>query len=78
MVSTWVKPWAAARSRPCSTAAPLPTLCGSTITRKPSSRAAMACRPAALSSVLPSTTTQTGVHWARAARTVSYTLGPGL
>jgi len=28
--------------------------------------------------VLPSTTTHTGDQWSRAARTVAYTLGPGL
>ncbi len=28
--------------------------------------------------LLPSTTTHTGCHWRRAARTVSYTLSPGL
>jgi len=38
---------------------------------RPASAAAISCSPCAVPSVLPSTTTQTGFHWARAARTVS-------
>jgi hypothetical protein len=43
-----------------------------------SSFAAIARRRAALPSVLPSTTTQTGAHCASAPRTVSSSLTPGL
>ena len=78
MVSAWVNPSRAACSMPASTAAPLPRFSGSTSTRRPGSCAAMACSRAALPSVLPSTTTHTGFHRARAAATVSCTRGPGL
>jgi hypothetical protein len=78
IVSTCVKPCAAAALSPASTATPLPRLRDSTITRSPGSCSAMACRRSVLPSVLPSTTTQTGFHCARALRTVSSTLTPGL
>jgi hypothetical protein len=73
-----VKPCRAASCKPCSTAAPLPWLVPSTNTCKPSSWAAISCNSAVVPSVLPSTTTHTGFHWARASRTVSNTLRPGL
>ena len=78
MVSAWVKPSRAACSMPASTAAPLPRFSGCTSTRRPESRAAISRSQSALPSVLPSTTTQTGAHTARAAATVSRTLAPGL
>ncbi len=78
IVSAWVKPAARAASKPCSTAAPLPRFSGSTSTRRSGSRAARSFSSATLPSVLPSTTTQTGAQFARAARTVSTTAGPGL
>ena len=71
IVNACVNPACAAACRPCSTAAPLPRFSGSTITLSPGSDAASAVSPAAVPSSLPSTTTQTGCHCARAARTVS-------
>ncbi|MDT4881399.1 hypothetical protein FQZ97_1172570 [compost metagenome] len=78
MVSACVKPAWAARPMPSSTADPLPRFSGNTMMRRPSSPWARACRLRSVPSVLPSTTTQTGVHCARAWRTVSSTCGPGL
>ena len=71
IVNAWLNPAAAASSRPCSTAAPLPLFSGSTQTRRPGSRVARCSRPSAVPSVLPSTTTHTGHHIARAAATVA-------
>ena len=78
IVSACVKPAARAAFRPCSTAAPLPAFAGSSKSLRPGSAAAIARRPSGVPSVLPSVTTQTGLQCARAARTVSNTLGPVL
>ena len=78
IVSTCVKPSAAAILMPCSTALPLPWLRASTTTRSPSSSFAIACSASAVPSSLPSTTTQTGDQNRRAPRTVSKAFGPGL
>jgi hypothetical protein len=71
IVSACVKPAACAASSARRTAAPLPLLRGSTSTRRPLSAAAIVFSPSAVPSSLPSTTTQTGDHAARAERTVS-------
>jgi hypothetical protein len=63
---------------PYNIAAPLPRLRATSSTCRPGSAAAMAGNVTSLPSSLPSITTQTGSHCARAARTVSNTLGPGL
>ena len=56
----------------------LPANCGKGASVLHGSAAAIRRRPSVVPSVLPSTTTHTGHHCARAARTVSYTLGPVL
>ena len=76
MVSTWLNPAAAAASRPCSTAPPLPALTGRLSTR--SAGSASARNRVAEPSVLPSSTTHTGDPAAHAARTVSSRMGPVL
>ncbi len=78
IVSACVKPASRAIRRPCSTAAPLPWFCGSTKTRRPGSSAAICCNRSPVPSVLPSITTQTGLHTARAAATVENTRSPVL
>ena len=78
MVSAWVKPACRASMSPCSTAAPLPWLRGSTNTRRPGVLAARAVRRSAVPSVLPSTTTQTGFQTSSAAATVENTCSPVL
>jgi hypothetical protein len=55
----------------CEHGRPLAAVFGQDDDAQPGSPSAIARSPAALPSVLPSTTTQTGVHSARAVRTVS-------
>ena len=78
IVSACVKPAARAAFRPCSTAAPLPPFAGSANSFRPGSVPPSRAAPAGVPSVLPSMTTHTGFHCARAARTVSNTFGPVL
>ena len=73
-----MNPPASAASTPVSTAAPLPPFAARSITRTRASRDASARTGAALSSVLPSITTHTGLHWVSASLTVSASRGPVL
>ncbi|MNK49655.1 hypothetical protein D3C87_685140 [compost metagenome] len=78
IVSACVKPASFAARKPCSTAEPLPWFCGSTHTRSPGSPAAICCSRSPVPSSLPSITTHTGFHWARAAATVENRRSPVL